>query len=228
MLINCDIGERGAAHAVDDQLMAYIDIANIACGGHAGDEKSVEYYVKLAREHQVKVTAHLSYPDRENFGRKVLSMQKDTLLSSLELQYKRIGDVATIKLHGALYNEVNTNEELAETLAYWMSEQGIKEVLTPQNSAFDQACISYGIAALHEAFLDRRYIHRDGKLLLAPRGSEGAVIADPKDAIEQFKALQQGHIIIGDTSFELKAQTLCVHSDSDHALDILQALQQHV
>ena len=62
MLINCDIGERGIGHNIDDTLMSMIDIANIACGGHAGDVKSVEYYRKLAKQNGVKVTAHLSYP----------------------------------------------------------------------------------------------------------------------------------------------------------------------
>ena len=63
MLINCDIGERGADHPQDRELMAYIHIANIACGGHAGDETSIEAFRALAEKHEVEVSAHLSYPD---------------------------------------------------------------------------------------------------------------------------------------------------------------------
>ena len=47
LLVNCDLGERGIAHPIDDQLIKYIDIANIACGGHAGDQQSVDYYVGI-------------------------------------------------------------------------------------------------------------------------------------------------------------------------------------
>ena len=74
MKVNCDIGERGADHPVDRQLMELIDIANIACGGHAGDETSIHAFCQLAEQHGVTVTAHLSYPDRENFGRRSLDI----------------------------------------------------------------------------------------------------------------------------------------------------------
>ena len=66
MKINCDIGERGIDNLTDLALMKLIDIANIACGGHAGDAsarlaaastKSVPIQCSVMRSAAVILTA---------------------------------------------------------------------------------------------------------------------------------------------------------------------------
>ena len=74
--INCDLGE-GMSN--DAALMPFIDSCNIACGGHTGDEKSIEITIKLAKKHDIKAGAHPSYPDRENFGRKYMNIEHKLL-----------------------------------------------------------------------------------------------------------------------------------------------------
>lgn len=219
MLINCDIGERGTAHIIDDKLMGMIDIANIACGGHAGDKESVKYYINLAQENHVKITAHLSYPDIANFGRQVLDISDSELLDSLDEQYALISEVKTVKFHGALYNEVNINEHLAKLLLKWLEKHEIKEILTPSNSLLNT--LKSTVKVLHEAFLDRRYIIKDDKLQLSPRSHPNAVITDPQLALKQFKEIKSGQLL----AQELRADTLCLHSDNTHALEILKAIR---
>ena len=53
----------------DELIMPYISSANIACGYHAGDEKTMQQTVELCKKYNVAVGAHPSYPDKENFGR---------------------------------------------------------------------------------------------------------------------------------------------------------------
>lgn len=219
MLINCDIGERGIAHTVDDTLMSMIDIANIACGGHAGDKHSVAYYTNLAKQYSVKITVHLSYPDTINFGRKVLNISEDKLLKSLDEQYAIMPDVKTVKFHGALYNEANVNENLAKVLLKWLETNEIQEILTPSNSLLNT--LDSNIKVLHEAFLDRSYILKDDILQLSPRSLPDAVITDPKLALKQFKEIKSGQLL----NQALKAQTLCLHSDNTNALEILKAIK---
>jgi lactam utilization protein B len=219
MLINCDIGERGVGHAVDDVLMRMIDIANIACGGHAGDKESVNYYKSLASEHNVKITAHLSYPDVANFGRKVLDISESELLKSLDEQYALISDVQAVKFHGALYNEANINENLARTLLQWLEANEIKEILTPSNSLL--STLHSNVNIVHEAFLDRSYRIKDDTLQLSPRSLPNAVITDPKHALEQFEAIKSGRLL----DQALKADTLCLHSDNTNAIAILKAIR---
>jgi len=219
MLINCDIGERGIAHTVDDALMRMIDIANIACGGHAGDRHSVAYYVNLAKQHNVKITAHLSYPDTTNFGRKVLNISESKLIKSLDEQYALMSDVKTVKFHGALYNEANVNEDLAKLLLKWLEINDIQEILTPSNSFLET--LRSNLNVLHEAFLDRTYILKDQRLQLSSRAIPGSVITDPQLALKQLEAIQSGQLL----NQTLKAQTLCLHSDNINAIEILKAIK---
>jgi len=116
MRINCDIGERGPGHAVDRRLMEVVHIANLACGGHAGDRASVQAFRALAEEHGVELAAHLSYPDRPNFGRRVLAMPLPALLASLDEQLALLPSPKRVKFHGALYNESCRSRELAAAL----------------------------------------------------------------------------------------------------------------
>ena len=225
MLINCDIGERGVAHETDDELMSYIDIANIACGAHAGCHESVAYYLGLAEKLSVTVSAHLSYPDRENFGRKVMEISDKALLNSLDEQYALLSHVERVKLHGALYNLANVDETLARLIADWFKKSGVREVLTQHGSRLDAACEALGIHVIHEAFLDRRYVLEEDVLKLASRERADALITDPEDALRQYACLTRGHVEADGQNVSLRAKTLCVHSDSHSALEILKKLR---
>lgn len=120
--INCDLGE--GLDAIDAQIMPFIDQANIACGGHAGDAESMQTTIELALQHGVTFGAHPSYPDRENFGRKSLDISYDALFRSLLEQTEKLSyiargyatDLAYIKPHGALYNDANKTSEIRRCL----------------------------------------------------------------------------------------------------------------
>ena len=250
MLINCDIGERGPAHAIDDQLMSYIDIANIACGGHAGSEQSVEYYYSLVKKSGVKPSVHLSYPDQKNFGREVMDIDNKTLLNSLDQQYKLLDEVKTLKFHGALYNEANINRKLAQVLMNWAKSVGIREVLSPDNSEITRCC-SYSATAedlsnadgsyyadgscyadgsdqikvIHEVFLDRQYIYEHNSLSLKNRKKPNALITNTDDAIKQYQNFINGFLVIDGKEHKVKSDTGCIHSDSDNALKLIRAIK---
>jgi len=83
MWINADLGE-GCAH--DETLFKIVDWANIASGGHAGDEHSIRRACVLALEHGVQVGAHPSYPDRAGFGRQKPDGSTAQLLGELKRQ----------------------------------------------------------------------------------------------------------------------------------------------
>jgi len=220
MLINCDIGERGVAHPTDDALMEHIDIANVACGGHAGDHESVAYYLALAEKLGVGVSAHLSYPDREHFGRKVLEIPNTALLHSLDAQYALLGHVKRVKLHGALYNRANVDPLLARDIALWFRENGVAEVLTQHDAQLDRACRELGITVIEEAFLDRTYVVEEGQLRLASREHPHALIHDPETALRQYHCLKRGFVEAEGEALTLVAKTLCIHSDSPASLAI--------
>jgi lactam utilization protein B/allophanate hydrolase subunit 2 len=225
--INCDIGERGAEHPIDRELMQQIDIANIACGGHAGDAESIAAFCKLADENDVAISAHLSYPDRENFGRLTLQIDWPELADSLKQQLQRIPDADMVKLHGALYNDSVADPVLAEHLAEWFTRNGIKKLITPAGSQMAIAAQQAGIKLVAEAFADRQYRQDErGNLHLVCRSQPGAVLEEVQPAILQCEQIAQGRIILDDgTETGLTAETLCIHSDSDIAIALIQELK---
>src|SRR5699024_5683845 len=117
--LNCDLGEGGD---FDARLMPHISACNIACGGHSGTAKTVAETVKLAIEHKVKIGAHPSYPDRENFGRQPMVLPAKELKREVKRQIlivvealKEYGQkLHHVKPHGALYNALVTDEEKAK------------------------------------------------------------------------------------------------------------------
>ena len=76
MKLNADVGEGFGVWSMGDDaaLMPYIDMANVACGGHASDPLTMRQTVRLAKQHNVSVGAHPSYPDIAGFGRRPLPM----------------------------------------------------------------------------------------------------------------------------------------------------------
>jgi len=119
--LNADLGEGAAT---DEALLAIITSANIACGGHAGDEETMRRAVRLARARDVGVGAHPSYPDREGFGRRVIPMPLEQLTEILAGQIQVLSDIAEaeevrlqhVKAHGALYNLAVGDETVADAI----------------------------------------------------------------------------------------------------------------
>ena len=109
--LNADLGE--GLDEIDSAIFPLLDQANIACGGHAGNEASMRRCITLAKQYEVAIGAHPSYPDTANFGRKSLDMSEEALLESLMQQVSALAEIARsedcqltyIKPHGALYND---------------------------------------------------------------------------------------------------------------------------
>ena len=230
--INCDIGEREPDNQIDIQLMKYIDIANIACGGHAGDEETVAVFRTLAKKNNVDVAAHLSYPDRENFGRVSMDISIEGLKNSLDEQYQMMPDVKMVKFHGGLYNDCSADSVLAGHLCQWLVANGIERIITPDKSELAKAADASGLVVVPEVFAERRYdFNPETKCLsLVNRKKSYACIHDCDEAVEHSKnivndgflnaviELEDGSIKI--EKINIKAETICIHSDSEIALEL--------
>ncbi len=231
-LINCDIGEQGPLHEGDCKLMDFIHIANLACDGHAGDRESVSAFRALAIERGVRVAAHLSYPDKPNFGRATMKLPEAELLAALEAQLKLLPGVALVKFHGALYNDACRDAALAGLLAGWVKRSGVTGLLAPADSELASAAYKLDVTVLREAFIDRRYAWDGaaGHLRLADRKA-GGVITDLAEALAQAEEIvKRGRVSVSVAPaapdwHEIKADTVCIHSDSPIALELAGALR---
>ncbi|MCF6317907.1 MAG: 5-oxoprolinase subunit PxpA [Proteobacteria bacterium] len=228
--LNCDLGEDMGN---DAQLMPFLGSCNIACGGHFGDTQTMTAAVKLAKKHNVNAGAHPSFPDKENFGRKVMAISRDGLQQSLTQQISDFQQVCSacdipmhhIKLHGALYNlAVNDAEIAAVVLNAFASVQADIKIYVPFNSAISILADDY-FPIVYEAFADRAY---NADLSLVSRDKPNAVITDKQQAWQQVKSIiQTGKVpTINGQMVTIKADTFCVHGDNKNAFEILQYIHQ--
>ncbi|MFM8711320.1 MAG: 5-oxoprolinase subunit PxpA [Sphingomonadales bacterium] len=231
--INSDLGEETGVEAA---IMPSISSANIACGAHAGNEDTIRSTIQLAKEHQVVVGAHPSYPDRKNFGRVVMPIGLQPLINSVVAQITLVSDIATqehytighIKLHGALYNEAAKNKILAEALVQTITSLNPLWVLYgPPESELELASFRQGLAYCCEAFVDRSY-QDDGSL--TPRSDSQALINGEKKCIEQALQLIKRKEVtaLSGKLIPLHAATLCIHGDGPQAVLFANALKKQL
>jgi len=214
MQLNCDLGE-GIGN--DAELMPYIDEANIACGFHAGDAYTMRETVALCIRHGVKIGAHPSYLDRENFGRKEIELSPEEIYLLVKKQVetlKKITEQAGAKLHhvkphGALYNTSAKNPQVAKAIAKAVKDIDDNLILFGlKNSHSIAAAKEAGLKTAEEAFADRSY-ESDGSL--TPRSQPGACFTEIQDVLDQVE--------------KIKADTWCIHGDGPHALAFAKALK---
>ena len=227
--LNADLGE---GYPFDAELMRLISSANIACGGHVGDEASMRATVRLAREHGVRVGAHPSYPDREHFGRRSLEMPAAELKHSLVTQISALHAIcqqegvalAYVKPHGMLYNDAARNVALADVVIdASLAVQPDLAIMALAGSAMVAHCRERGVSVLEEAFVDRAY-RDDGSLV--PRSEPGAVLDDDATAIAQaLRFANQGEVVTRSGKvLNLPVDSLCLHGDTPHAVAFARGL----
>ncbi|WP_043320827.1 5-oxoprolinase subunit PxpA [Microbulbifer sp. HZ11] len=234
--INCDLGEgEDQLHcARDAHIMRYISRCNIACGGHAGNAETMRLSLINARRHQIAAGAHPGYPDRKNFGRISLKMPRQALLASVQEQIQALQSQAReeqfalthIKLHGALYNDAETDDTLADDLVRMFSRAfPTLNILALANAAVERAAHRHGYPVLREGFMDRRYLNDHQ---LSPRSMPEAVIEDFDQCLEQALALTAGTTFpsIDKKPLRFTVDSICLHGDNPHAELIAQNLQQ--
>ena len=70
--------------------MRSLTSVNIACGGHAGDERTMQATIEQALRQKVAIGAHPGYPDRANFGRLEMNLSPDAIADSVFEQTQRL------------------------------------------------------------------------------------------------------------------------------------------
>jgi UPF0271 protein len=219
MLVNIDLGELPDE---PEELYACAHVANIACGGHAGDSASMRRAIALCEAHGTRAGAHPSFPDREGFGRRPLALPADRMRRSVAEQCAELASVAReagvrlefVKAHGALYHAARTDADLAEAVLRGALEAlgASVTVIGPPGGELAAAAARTGVAYAREGFADRA-TRPDGTLV--PRGEPGALILDPSAAAARASELLRDAL----------CDTVCVHGDTPGAVAIARAVR---
>lgn len=228
--LNSDMGESFGRYklGLDEEVMNRITSANVATGWHAGDPIVMRKTVRLAKEKGIAVGAHPGYPDLMGFGRRYMKLTPEearnyilyqigalyafTKAEGMELQH--------VKPHGALYNALVNDEELARAVMEGIADfdKGLIFV-TLSGSRAAEIAEEMKLKVAHEVFADRAY-NPDGTLV--PRGKPGAVIHDKELIAERVISMVKDGCVkaINGEWVELRADTICVHGDNPKAVEI--------
>jgi 5-oxoprolinase (ATP-hydrolysing) subunit A len=234
MDLNCDMGETPEAitDGTQESLLPFLTSVNIACGGHAGDLRTMKATIEQALRWKLDLGAHPGYPDRANFGRLELKLPADIIAGSVFEQVRTLAEVAAtcgacvthVKPHGALYNQAAENRVVAEAIASGVARFSRDVALVGLAGSLMLAVFQEaGFRVAAEAFADRRY-EANGSLRSRRYGD--ALIRDTSEAGQQALSIaERGTVVAGDgTELLANAQTICIHSDTPGAPSIAAAV----
>jgi UPF0271 protein len=184
--------------------------------------------VKLAKQYQVSIGAHPSYPDKAHFGRVSLPMPLDLLFDSVLGKVNALEQICLeqgvkldyIKPHGELYHDMMHQKQIAELLCDVIKAKNQDLKLIVQAGINTKQMIAVAtdksVALQFEAFADRAYQGVE----LKPRSEPNAVLATPEEINSQYQKLTKS-----DNPFQI--ETICFHSDHAPSVTALKRIKEN-
>jgi UPF0271 protein len=234
--LNCDMGESSDTRRIENDaaLMDHVSSVNIACGFHAGDASVMRKTVETALKKGLRVGAHPSFPDLENFGRSEMQMSPQEIFDIVLYQISALkgiceasgGKLDHVKPHGALYNQAAKDSNLAAAIANAVAAVDKNLIFYGLSGSFlISEAEKFGLRTASEVFADRTY-QNDGSL--TPRGEPNALITGTEKAVAQVLQMIETQTVTaadGET-IPIKAETVCIHGDGAHALEFARKIRE--
>ena len=233
-IINCDMGESFGLYRMgdDEGMMPLITVANVACGFHASDFNHMRATVKLAKRHGVQVGAHPSLPDLQGFGRREMKIEREELANCIIYQVGALKGFLEaegmtlnhIKPHGSLYGMAARMEEIAHAVCDAADVFQVP-LFGMINCLHEEIYQARGHRFVAEYYADLFYNDNGG--LIITREHEPV---DPIQAAERsLLAIKEGKTpSVGGADVAVRADAICVHSDTPNALEVARAVRQAV
>lgn len=232
--INADMGESFGLYRMgnDEEFMQYITSANVACGFHAGDPTVMHRTVLLAKKHGVQVGAHPGLPDRQGFGRREMNCSIEEIYDDVMYQVgalKAFVEAAGLRLHhvkphGSLYGMANRRAEVAEAICQVILDVDPKMYFyTMKKGIVGQVAQKMGVRVVYEMYGDLDY-DPEGNLVITRhhKAHSPGVVAE-----KVLKMVQEGKVTATDgTEVPIEGNSICLHSDTPGAVEILRAVNQ--
>ena len=236
--INCDLGEKSKHHSNkhDPELLKIVNSANVACGYHAGDEKTMNQVIEISKKNDVSIGAHPSFNDPENFGRERMNLSSSEIEKLIINQFEILQKIAEkhgenvthIKPHGALNNMACEDIELATTLAKTI--KGINKdliYLVPTGSKMQEAAKKLDMKIACEIFADRNY-EDDGNLV--SRKKPNALITDPEIAKKHVLSMVKNQSLNCHSGKQIPCEidSVCIHGDNMSSLATAKSIKTNL
>jgi len=236
--INCDLGEKSKYHSnkYDPDLLEIVNSANVACGFHAGDDKSMSQVIQISKKNGVSIGAHPSFNDPENFGRQRMNLSSSEVRKLIIDQYEILQKIAEnyedkvthIKPHGALNNMACEDIELATTLAKAINEISKDLIyLVPTGSKMEEAAKKLNMKIACEIFADRNY-EDDGNLV--SRKKPHALITNPEEAKKHVLNMVKNQSLNCHSGKQIPCEidSVCIHGDNESSLATAKSIKNNL
>ncbi|TAQ89761.1 hypothetical protein B7494_g1936 [Chlorociboria aeruginascens] len=246
--INCDMGEGfgrwkmvinrhdpqsnkwASAHVrqgPDDELIKYIDVANVACGFHAGDPSLMLKTVRMAKAHHVKIGAHPGLQDLFGFGRRRMEVDPEDMYASILYQVGALKAILEseglslnhIKPHGELFFYMQRDAKIMDAVLRAAAVYKVP-VYACKNEMQKDMCVKYELPFQEELYVDIDYTPQGALVPVA--SSEKATPELIYERVTRCAASderdhnQDGTFRVG---FQGKPFSVCIHSDMITALE---------
>ncbi|KAI1378100.1 LamB/YcsF [Hypoxylon crocopeplum] len=227
--INCDMGEGFGRWKMgpDEDLMQYVDVANIACGFHAGDPSTMARTARLAKQHGVRVGAHPGLPDLVGFGRRRMDIAAADVHAAVLYQVGALAGILAaegvplnhVKPHGELYFSVQRDAATRDAVLRAVRAFDVPVYGLP-TAAMRDDCRRLGVTLVPELYVDIDY---DDTGALVPVAESARATPDSiTDRVETFRRTGQVKSRTGamvDTLVARQGSSICIHSDLPGALE---------
>ena len=232
--INCDMGESFGLYRIgnDDGIMPYITQANVACGFHASDPNHMRDTVASAKRHGVEVGAHVSLPDLQGFGRREMKIDREEMANLILYQIGALCaflkqdnmELRHIKPHGALYGMAARQRHIADAVADAALVYGVP-VTGIAGTLHEEVYTERGVDFLPEFFADLDYSDEGGLIITR----EHEAVAPDLAVRRTVEAVRDGKLTtIGGKTLPVKAETVCIHSDTPNSVEIAKAVHEAI
>ena len=231
--LNADLAEGDRLTDGDLGVLDVVTSASLACGFHAGGPDVMRSTAAACVARGVTIGAHVSFRDREGFGRRALTIPPDTLTRDIVDQWTALteqvgaagGVVAFVKPHGALYHQMGVDPAVATAVVDAMGRVGAAALVAQGGTVAATLAARAGLRVVPEGFPDRAYLP-DGRL--APRTEPGALVEDPLEAGRRAVSLARrgGTEALDGTWAAVEVETLCIHGDGRRAAESARAVRK--
>ena len=230
--LNADLAEGDVLTPGDLRVLERVTSASLACGFHAGSPDVMRSTAAACVARGVAIGAHVSYRDREGFGRRPREVAPNQLARDIVEQWVALdeqvrsvgGALSFVKPHGALYHRMGVDPAVAAAVVRAVTEAGAEALVAQAGTVVEAVAMRAGLRVVPEGFPDRAYLP-DGRL--APRDRSGALVEDPVSTGRRAVGLARdgGVEALDGTWTPVRAETLCIHGDADHAPEMAGAVR---
>lgn len=236
--LNADLAEGYGPWTIGDDtaLLDIVSSANLACGFHAGDPLIMARTVRLAAARGVDIGAHVGFPDRQGFGRRMMQIDTEELAAMIVYQLGALAGIAGaagqrvthMSFHGALGNLAAGDAALALPLVRAVADfdPGLT-IISSSSHAIEAAAAAAGLRVVTTFLADRAY---DDDGLLVPRRLPDSVIHDPARVLARVRRmLGDGTVITySGKPLAMRPRSILLHGDTEGAVALARRIRAEI